>query len=108
MAQERLDRVNALKAVLRVFDIHQRLDDTSDGLSVKAAYWILRGDGGKFSEEQIAEAVVFLSNPTVGVLQKSGETFVLTAHPASAANRIAFLVQGLTSEESTNSPGHEE
>jgi len=95
--QMRCDRLNALKAVLRVFEAHQRLDETSEGLSIKAAFWILKGEGGKFSEDQLAEAVGFLSNATVGILRKSGETFVLAMHSALAVKRIGFLVEGLTS-----------
>jgi len=44
-------------------------------------YWILRGEGGTFSLEQISEAILFLSNVTIGVLMKSGDRYNLVIHP---------------------------
>jgi hypothetical protein len=91
--QQRCDRLNALRAVLRVFETHQRRDETSSGLNQDAVFWILKGEGDKFSEEQISEAMAFLSNPTVGVLRKAAEGYVLTAYPTSVSMRLDFLVQ---------------
>jgi hypothetical protein len=93
--QNRCDRLNALKAVLKVFEKHQRQDESSAGLSQAAVHWILKGEGDKFSEEQIGDVMAFLSNPTVGILRKSGDGYALTTYPASVSRRLEFLAKGL-------------
>jgi len=39
------DRLNVLRGVLRTFDLHQRKDESSAGLTAQAVYWLLKGQG---------------------------------------------------------------
>jgi hypothetical protein len=93
--EEHCDRLCVLKAVLKAFEIRQRRNESSAGLNNEAVYWILVGGDAKFSKEQIDEAIAFLSNPTVGILRKSAEGYVLTTHPSSLSLRLNYLLQGL-------------
>lgn len=89
------DLTNAAIAVLEVFDIHQRGDDSSTGLTPNSAFLLLKGGGAKVPENHVEAAMDLLANPVVGVLAKREEGFVLALPPSAAHARVESFGKAL-------------
>jgi len=87
----RNDLIRAMKAVLEIFETHQREEETSAWLEAESVYWMLKGKGGKFPRHYIEHAVDLLANPLVGILEKKGEGYVLTLPASKAFARLISL-----------------
>jgi hypothetical protein len=97
LSQSRCDMLQAMKAVIEVFEIHQRRDETSASLKADSIYWMLKGKGDKYPEQHIDHAVDLLANPLVGILEKKGEGYVLTLPASKAFARLASISEALSS-----------
>lgn len=86
------DRANVLLGVLRTFDSHQRQDESSAGLTAQAVYWLLKGQGHSFTEDQVVQAVALLSNPILGILDSRGDKYVLSFPAQDIMSRFEFLL----------------
>lgn len=82
----RSDLVTTTKAVLHMFETHQRGEESSTGLSEEQVTWLLKGGGIKFSPEHVGAVIRLLSSRLIGVLENRENAYVLTM-PASAASR---------------------
>jgi len=82
--QSRADMIRAMKAVLEIFESHQRREESLTSLSPDSVYWILKGKGSKLSAQYVRDAVDLLTNPLVGILEKKEDGYVLTL-PANKA-----------------------
>lgn len=89
--QSRNDVMRAMKAVLEVFETHQRGEETSSSLETGSVYWMLKGKGGKYPRHYVEYAVDLLANPLVGILEKKGEGYVLTLPVSKAFARLTSL-----------------
>ena len=68
--RSREDYSEATKAILKVFESHQRGEQSSGGLTEESIFWLLKGGGGKFPRNHISQVIRFLSNPVLGVLEE--------------------------------------
>jgi hypothetical protein len=93
------DRMLAVRAVLDMLEKHQRVEASSGPVTTAAVFWLLKGTGKKLPEKLVADAIEFLSNPVLGVLEKRAEGYVLTTPANKAAVRIAAVSRGLTGPE---------
>jgi Restriction endonuclease len=82
--QSRTDMIRAMKAVLEIFESHQRREESVAALSPDSVYWMLKGKGSKFSAQYVHNAVDLLANPLIGILEKKEDGYVLTL-PANKA-----------------------
>ena len=89
--QSRNDVMLAMKAVLEVFETHQRGEEKSASLETGSVYWMLKGKGGKYPRHYVEYAVDLLANPLVGILEKKGEGHVLTLPASKAFGRLTSL-----------------
>jgi hypothetical protein len=87
----RTDLAEAARAILHVFDVHHRGDESSDGLDDEAIFWLLKGAKLKFPKAQIVQIVQFLANPLVGVLERRESGYVLTLPAVMAHRRLASM-----------------
>ncbi len=92
--RSREDYAGAARAVLKVFESHQRGEESSGGLTEESVFWLLKGGGSKFPRNQIGQVMRFLSNPILGVLEERGGGYVLTI-PATAAYRRLSSFAGM-------------
>jgi hypothetical protein len=92
------DRQNVLRGVLSTFDLHQRQDESSAGLTAQAIYWLLRGQGHNFTEDQVVQAVALLANPILGILESRGDGYVLALPAQRVTSRFEFLLNALSAQ----------
>ncbi len=85
------DRTHVVSEALRTFEVHDRLEESSSGLDAKAVYFLLKGEGHKFTLQQVEFAVELLANPLISVLEKRGALFVLTLPADAARTRFALF-----------------
>lgn len=96
------DRLNVLRGVLSTFDLHQRQDESSAGLTAQAVYWLLRGQGQNFTEDQVVHAVALLANPMLGILESRSNGYALTLPCQRATSRFEFLLNALGAQKATS------
>ncbi|SRR6266496_387218 len=91
LLQPRTDMLRAMKAVLEIFEAHQRREETLASLSSDSVYWMLKGRGSKFPLQYIRDAVDLLANPLIGILEKKEDGYVLTLPANQAFVRFASI-----------------
>jgi hypothetical protein len=92
---ERADLAAVARAVLGVFEEHQRGDDSSSGLSQDQVFWILRGARSRFPESRISQVIQLLANPAIGVLEGRKGGYVLTVPASMVPRRIIDFGGGI-------------
>jgi hypothetical protein len=105
LRQSREDYAEATKAILKVFESHQRGEASSGGLTEESVFWLLKGGGGKFPRNQIGEVIHFLSNPILGVLERREVGYVLTVPMTAAYRRLSSFAGMLSGRESGGASG---
>ncbi|SRR6266436_691740 len=89
--RSRTDMIRAMKAILEIFEVHQRQEESLASLSSDSVYWILKGRGNKFPLQYVRHAVDLLANPLVGILEKKEDGYVLTLPAHRAFLRFASI-----------------
>lgn len=98
----RKDLAEAATAILNVFDVHHRGEESSDGLDDDAIFWLLKGAKLKFPKAKIVQIVQFLANPLVGILERRESGYVMTLPAAMANRRLASMAKLLAIKTETS------
>ena len=98
----RTDLAEAARAILHVFDVHHRGEESSGGLDDGAIFWLLKGAKLKFPKDQIVQIIQFLANPLLGILERRESGYVMTLPAAMANRRLASMAELLAIETVTS------
>jgi hypothetical protein len=92
----RADLAEVARAILTVFDVHHRGDESSGGLDDDAIFWLLKGAKLKFPKTQVVQIIQFLANPPVSILERRESGYILTLPAGNAHRRLASMADLLT------------